>query len=224
MNAVATQIWLLKEGARKLGVELSQENVDRFLIYLEEIILWTAKIDLVSQTDPASIIRKHFLDSIAMLPHISEASSILDLGSGAGFPGIPLAMLMPNSSVSLIEARRKRINFLKQAARKIQGKNLVIYEGRAEILAKESTLQNTFDIVISRATWDNRTFLRLATPFLRTGGKILAMRGPQKNDEIAFSYPDLQKSWCRRQYEYSLPFGAEQRRVVVFACHVSRDT
>lgn len=224
MDLDTTNGWLLKEGARKLGVELSQKDVDRFLIYLEELTLWTTKIDLISQTDPTSIIRKHFLDSVAVLPHISEASSILDLGSGAGFPGIPLAILLPDSSVSLIEARRKRISFLRQATRKINSKNLTIYEGRAEMFAQESMLRDAFDIVISRATWDNSTFLRLATPFLRAGGKICAMRGSRKDDDVFLPSSNREEIWFMRQYDYILPFGPEQRKLMIFSYNVPRDT
>jgi 16S rRNA (guanine527-N7)-methyltransferase len=224
MGAVTAQSDLFKEGARKLGVELSQEYVDRLLIYLQELILWNTKIDLVSQTDPELIIRKHFLDSIAVLPHIQGSLSILDIGSGAGFPGIPLAILLPDSSVSLIEVKRKRINFLRQAARKIKGENLTVYEGRAEILAQESILENAFDLVISRATWDTPTFLRLAVPFVRCGGKILAMKGSRKDDAIFLSSFSKNGTWRVRQYDYTLPFGSEQRRLVTFSSSVPRDT
>src|SRR5262245_42605624 len=154
MYATNDHIGLLDHGARNLGVELTEKVLAQFSTYLEELILWSQKIDLVSQTDPLAIIRKHFLDAIAVIAYLPQALSILDLGSGAGFPGSPLALSLPQISVTLIEARRKRVSFLKHIARKLKLQNLVIYEGRAEKLAQESALRDSFDVVITRATWE----------------------------------------------------------------------
>ena len=215
---------LLQEGAKQLGVALSPETLVQFSLYLEELILWSAKIDLVSQTDRLTIIRKHFLDSLAVIPHLLEAKTILDLGSGAGFPGMPLAVSLAHTSVTLVETKRKRVNFLKQVARKIKARNLTVLEGRAEVLAKEGLLQNHFDVVVTRATWSIATFFDLAYPFVCDEGKIIAMRGPQKNAEIFSSQIDKDKCQVVGFYEYTLPLGDEQRSLLVFGKNVSRDT
>ncbi|MGE0681846.1 MAG: 16S rRNA (guanine(527)-N(7))-methyltransferase RsmG [Candidatus Binatia bacterium] len=224
MRVTHAHIHFLHEGAKNLEVELTDEALSQFSIYLEELLFWSPKIDLISQTDPALIIRKHFLDSIAVIPYLQKAASILDLGSGAGFPGIPLAIVLPQTFVTLIEARRKRVSFLKHVARRIAAKNLAIREGRVEELTRDSPLQEAFDVVITRATWKISTLLKFACPFLRMRGKVLAMKGPRSNDEspeLSVVEGEFIPINC---YDYVLPFGSEQRRLLGFCKNVPRDT
>lgn len=217
-------VHLLQEGARILGVELTDTALTQFFTYLEELLFWSAKIDLISQTDPALIIRKHFLDSIAVIPHLPKSASILDLGSGAGFPGVPLAISLPSSSLTLLEIRRKRISFLKHIVRKIDAKNLAICEGRAEEQAKDPTHQEAFDVVVTRATWGIPTLLELASPFLRGKGQVLAMRGPRDGDPAPLvNIADAQFTYINC-YNYTLPFGSEKRCLFSFGKNVSRAT
>jgi 16S rRNA (guanine527-N7)-methyltransferase len=224
MRSTQAHIHLLLEGAKNLGVELTDKALAQFTTYLEELLLWSPKIDLISQTDPSSIIRKHFLDSIAVITYLPQAASILDLGSGAGFPGIPLAISLPQTSISLIEIRRKRVSFLRHVARRIGAKNLAIHEGRAEELAKDPFLHEAFDVVITRATWKIPTLLEFAYPFLRETGQVHAMRGPQNNDELPFPSLTYEKFIYIGRHDYTLPFGAEQRRLFVFEKNVPRAT
>src|ERR1051325_10413786 len=118
MSGNHEHLQVLTEGATRLGVPLSDAAVTQLMLYLDELLRWSPKIDLVSQTDPKEIVRKHFLDSLAVIPFFAEQTTLLDLGSGAGFPGLPIAMALPHSSVSLVEVRRKRVNFLKEVIRK----------------------------------------------------------------------------------------------------------
>jgi 16S rRNA (guanine527-N7)-methyltransferase len=224
MRVIQAHILLLQEGARNLGVELTDKALARFSTYLEELLFWSPKSDLISQTDPAAIIRKHFLDSIAVITYLPKDAFILDLGSGAGFPGIPLAIMLPQTSITLIEVRRKRVSFLKHVARSIGVKNLAIHEGRVEELARDPHLQEAFDIVITRATWNIPTLLEFARPFLRERGRILAMRGPRNNDDSPLRDIANEKFPYIGHHSYTLPFGSEQRNLFVFGKNVSRDT
>lgn len=216
---------LLRRGASDLGIELTDHALTQFSIYLEELLFWSPKTDLIAQTDPTLIIRKHFLDSIAVVTYLKETAAILDLGSGAGFPGIPLAIALPQTSVTLLESRRKRVSFLKEAARKIHLPNLTIYEGRAENLAENQLLQKAFAAVITRATWDITDILRFATPFLHESGRVFAMKGPL----IEKSSGELEKIQTGfrliDKHSYTLPLGHEQRQILIFSRQkVSRDT
>ncbi len=214
-----SQTRLLTQGARCLGLELSDEHLARFSLYLEETARWSRATSLISQTDPAVIIRKHILDSLAIAPLIPADARLLDLGSGAGFPGLVLAILQPSRQVALIEARRKRVSFLKETARRIKVVNVQVYEGRAEVLAKEDSLRNCFAVVITRATWSLKEFLLLASPFVADGGIAVAMKGPQGKQELI----DLGASWqtvdfcLKKIHEYTLPFGEESRQAITFA-------
>jgi len=214
-----SQTRLLTQGARHLGLELSDEHLVRFSLYLEEIARWSRVTNLISQTDPEIIIRNHILDSLAITPFIPADARLLDLGSGAGFPGLVLALVQSSRKVVLIEARRKRVNFLKETARRINAMNVRVYEGRAEALAKEDSLQNSFAAVTTRATWSLKEFLLLASPFVADGGIAVAMKGPQGKKELndlGNSLPTV--GFClKKAHDYDLPFGEERRQALIFA-------
>ena len=213
------QTHLLREGARCLGLELSGENLARFAIYLEEIQRWSKVTDLVAQPDPETVIRKHLLDSLAVSALVPPDSRLLDLGSGAGFPGLVLAIVGAAREVALVEARRKRVSFLKEVVRRTQAMNVRVYEGRAEVLAAEESLRAHFGVVITRATWTLKEFLRLAGPFVVDSGVALAMKGPQGEKELSELEPYLQTvGFClQNRHAYTLPCGTEKRQVIIFA-------
>ncbi|MSQ46787.1 MAG: 16S rRNA (guanine(527)-N(7))-methyltransferase RsmG [Deltaproteobacteria bacterium] len=188
------QTRMRREGAQQFALTLSEETVSQFATFIAEIQRWSTIADLLSQTDPATLIRKHILDSLALLPWIPQGSRVLDLGSGAGFPGLPLAIAAPGISVTLIEARRKRANFLKASIRTLGLRNVNAYEGRAEHLSHEDTLQAAFDIIVTRATWSIALFLTLARPFLRPDGIVMAMKGPKLQQELEELRDDIEKT------------------------------
>jgi 16S rRNA (guanine527-N7)-methyltransferase len=208
---------LLTEGAKNLGLQMSDEITSHLITYIEELLRWSPKIDLISQTDPTEVIRKHILDALAVVPHIPEGAAVLDLGSGAGLPGIPLAILLTKSPITLLEARRKRVSFLKTVARDLQLGNLSICEGRAEILAQEHSLHQAFDVAVTRATWDTKQFLHFAIPFLQRSGLAIIMKGPGNPKEHLRE--ELEKCpgfRLKEQRDYSLPFGEEKRKLLIF--------
>lgn len=209
---------LLQDGAQQLGLTLRENEARLLSIYLETLIFWASRIDLVSQRDPAEIIRKHFLDTLAVARLLPTVSTILDLGSGAGFPGVPLALMHPHLAVALVEIRRKRVSFLREVKRKTGAQNLTIHEGRAEELAEKSQLRAAFDLVITRATWSIPTFLLYAYPFLRDQGTAMAMQGPQAEGEPEqlFSVDSDRVFRQTGRHEYTLPFGNERRLLLSF--------
>jgi 16S rRNA (guanine527-N7)-methyltransferase len=217
LSTAQTQV--LREGAKRLGLELSDEVVSRFSIYLAELQRWSKVADLVSQTDAETIIRKHLLDSLSILPLVPPDRRLLDLGSGAGFPGLVLAIVEPFRDVVLLEARRKRVSFLKEVVRRTKAVNVRVYEGRTETLAAEASLRASFGVVITRATWSLKEFLRLAGPFVADNGIVLAMKGPQVEKEMLGLETLLQTTGLhlQRRHEYTLPFGGERRQAVIFA-------
>ncbi len=216
---------LLSEGTRLLRVQLPADAPSKFDIYLEELWLWSKIVRLVSRPEPGVVIRKHILDSLAVSPIISPHSRLIDLGSGAGFPGLVLAIAIPSLEATLIEVRRKKANFLKEVIRKTRVFNTNVYEGRTEELAKEESLKASFDIAISRATWSLEEFLRIAFPFVLPDGIAVAMKGPQVDRELFGLDRKLPKiGFClKKRYSYTLPFGQEKHEIIAFK-KVSRDT
>lgn len=225
---IREQSTLLTDGAKHLNIALTQEHIAQFAIYLEELNSWARIVDLISQSDPRIIVRKHILDSLAALAMLPQQGRLLDLGSGAGFPGLPIAIVNPSLAVTLLEPRRKRVNFLKEVIRKTRLTNATAVEGRAEEFAKTRGWNSAFDAAITRATWNIREFLFLARPFLADQGVAIAMKGEKAEEELKSLENWLEKSGCvlKRQFNYDLPFGEEKRCFLIFSfeVNVSRDT
>jgi 16S rRNA (guanine527-N7)-methyltransferase len=214
------QAQLLTDGARQLGVPLSDEGIAQFSLYLEEIERWAKVTNLVAQTDPEIFIRKHFLDSLAIVPLVPSDGRLLDLGSGAGFPGLVLAIVSPSLEVSLVEPRRKRANFLREVMRKTQLSNARVYEERAEVLVESVSFRNVFCVVVTRATWNLQEFLRLASPFMTEDGMALAMKGTKGEKELIgleASFLQARNFYLKKRHKYMLPFGGEERLAIIFA-------
>lgn len=209
---------LLIRGAEQLDVELTEENINQIAIYLEELKRWAKIADLVSQSDPETIIRKHILDSLAIITFLPLHGRLIDLGSGAGFPGLPIAIANSALSATLLEPRRKRVNFLKEVIRKTSLTNAQAYEGRAEEFVHRDGWRSAFDIVITRATWNICEFLIVASPFITQDGIIVAMKGAKAEEEVKSSLRELATTGLaiKATHKYLLPYGNEERRIFVF--------
>ena len=207
----------LKEGAYELGISISDDTISCLTLYLETLQRWSKTTDLVAQPTPEIVIHKHILDSLAVSLLLSPACRFIDLGSGAGFPGLVLAIAERGREVALVEPRRKRANFLKDVVRMARLKNVKVYESRAESSAKEQDLQESFDAVVTRATWDIQTFLPLAAPFLKDRGVALAMKGKKGEQELlGYNSTPSPQFYFSKRHDYALPSGQEERHVYVF--------
>ncbi len=213
---------MLREGAQQFSLTLSEATVSQFATFIEEIQRWSTIADLLSQTDPATLIRKHILDSLALLPWIPAGSRVLDLGSGAGFPGLPLAIAKPEVHVTLIEARRKRANFLKATIRALTLCNINAYEGRAEQLSQTESLSAAFDMVMTRATWSLSLLLTLARPFLRPEGIVIAMKGPRLQHELVEQREPITKTGFVHTDTKSYTLAGNEKRTLAFFSQTSR--
>ena len=207
----------LTEGGHELGIFLSDDTISSLAVYLETLQRWSKTTDLVSQPVPEIVIHKHILDSLAVSALLSPQCRFIDLGSGAGFPGLVLAMAERERDAVLLEPRRKRANFLKDVVRIARLKNVTVYESRAESSANEQDLRESFDAVVTRATWNIETFLSFAEPFLKDRGVAFAMKGKKGEQELMDynSNPSIVFSFSHR-FDYVLPFGHEGRYVYVF--------
>jgi 16S rRNA (guanine527-N7)-methyltransferase len=209
---------LLISGAKFLNVELTEEHIAQITTYLEELKRWAKIVDLVSQSNPEVIIRKHILDSLAALSILPHRGRLLDLGSGAGFPGLPLAIANSALSVTLLEPRRKRVNFLKEVIRNTLLTNTYAVEGRAEELALTEEWKSAFDIIITRATWNLREFLTIAAPFVSADGILVAMKGAKAKKELRslLTEPEKKEFVLKTERKYQLPYGKEERAIFTF--------
>lgn len=220
---------LVIDGAAGFDIELDDHHTDQFAIHAEELIQWTGKINLTRITDPLEVAVKHFLDSLVPAGIIPSGASLLDIGSGGGFPGIPLKILIPSLSVTLIDASRKKISFLKHVIRTLKLDGIGAFHCRAEALAADPLYINSFDVIISRALTSLESFVRLALPLLAMGGSIIALKGEADQQELA----DLQSRVIERLNpavsvhqplsvsvkKYCLPFIHSKRTIIAVNQH-----
>ena len=216
---------LVIDGARAMGMGIDPDEADKFAIHAGELLKWNLKINLTAITDPFEVAEKHFLDSIAVAPVIPENAVLLDIGSGGGFPGIPLKVLMPSLSVTLIDATRKKVNFLKHVIRMLKLDHIEACHVRAEDLARESNFANAFDVIVCRAFSELDTFVQMAMPLLAKDGIMIAMKGKEIESEMkALRTVSIKKSggsetgiksFDIQLKKYVLPFSGAQRSLFV---------
>jgi len=213
MNQKAKE--LLSSGARELGISLSSEQLARLDLFAEELKKWNKKINLTAITDDEGIAVKHFVDSLSLLKVVHGPGRLLDIGSGAGFPCIPVKIARPELEMLSVDAVVKKISFQKQAVRLL---NLVQYEAlhvRAETLAASHA--GSFDWVVSRAFSDIPSFVAMALPLLKETGRIVAMKGRNAAGEIAAAEEALAGLGVRvaEVHDFQLPGGGDARSLVV---------
>lgn len=215
---------LIYEGAKDLDIQIDGEKIEKFEIHALELIKWNQKTNLTAITDPVDVAVKHYLDSIIPAKIIPFGTSLLDIGSGAGFPGIPLKILMPSLSVTLIDASRKKVSFLKHVIRILELKNIDAFHIRAEDFAKKPDVANTYGVIISRALTSLTTFAMTALGFLKKEGVIIAMKGKVSDGDIQLlrsairkklGIPDKDnKSYSLSLKRYTLPYLKSDRSIV----------
>ena len=199
----------LAHEASALGVALSDVAITRFQDYIDTLLLWRARLSLTTAATPQDIVRDHILDSLVLCRFIRPEMRVADLGSGAGFPGIPVAIACDRAYISLVESRRKKANFLREVVRSAQLANAEIIEERAERLADNVT--RPWDLVVSRAVWTVADFLAISERLLARGGLAIAMKGPKASSEWMAD----RKSFVQAgSDEYTLIGGARHRLLV----------
>lgn len=172
----------LNEGAGKLGIRLDSGQLEQFELYYRELIEWNKRINLTAITDYASVQVKHFLDSLTVTLALSEEEvaspdfKIVDVGTGAGFPGVPLKILFPRPSLLLIEPTTKKTAFLDHIVGKLELQNVEVLNSRAEEAAHLPAYRERFDLVLSRAVALLPTLAELTLPFCRIGGRFIAQK------------------------------------------------
>ena len=209
---------VVRDSAASLDTEISGEMADRFADYASELLHWNRKTNLTAITHPLDIAVKHFADSVSPAAGIRRHGPLLDIGSGGGFPGIPIKIAIPELPVTLIDASRKKVSFLGQIIRHLNLTGINALHARAEELAQNDAYAKSFDTVISRALSDLETYLAWALPLVSKTGTIIAMKGRLAENEIASARSFLDKT-CAREYamevrHYSLPFDMGERTVL----------
>ncbi|QUI25563.1 16S rRNA (guanine(527)-N(7))-methyltransferase RsmG [Vallitalea pronyensis] len=179
-------IKMLAEGASKLGYHLTQHQISQFEAYYEMLIHWNEKMNLTAITEEKEVIIKHFLDSIAIhqVMPLTHYHQVIDLGTGAGFPGIPLKIVYPHIKLTLADSLNKRIQFLTAVVNALALRDVQCMHGRAEDLGSSPLYREQYDVCVSRAVADLSILSEYCMPFVRMGGYFIPYKAKDSHEEL----------------------------------------
>ena len=169
---------------RELGLELSGRQLWQFEQYASLLVEWNEKMNLTAITDPEEIARKHFIDSLAGWKQIAKCQNLIDVGTGAGFPGIPLKIIFPDMKLTLLDSLQKRIGFLEEVGNQLELTDVEYVHGRAEELAHDPIYREKYDAACARAVAPLNVLLEYCSGYVKEGGVFLAYKGPSLPDEL----------------------------------------
>ncbi len=184
-------IEILEAGASELGMELSEEQLDRLDTFASLLVETNERFNLTRITDPEDIVFNHYLDSFLYLwaLDVPQGAVVMDVGAGAGFPGIPMAIARPDLHVVLLDSTAKKVRFMEEAAAKLGLSNVVPLFGRAEEIGRDRAHRERYDLVVARALAELKVLSELCVPLARVGGRVIASKGAEIGDEIAAARP-----------------------------------
>lgn len=202
-----------------LGTSLAKPVIRDLLCLRDELLRWNRRVNLTAITDPEEALEKHLVDSLTVLPELDPAGRLLDLGSGGGFPGLPLRLACPHLRVLSVDAVQKKIAFQRHMVRLLGLKGFTPWHGRAEKLPDHPEFAGGFERVVSRAFASLEDFVRLALPCLAPQGRIVAMKGQEGERELAAAMPVLSRLGltCLLSRRLELPGSGARRTLIVLA-------
>jgi len=210
-------IKLLSEGAREFGLTLSVAQVEKLFKFKAILLEWNEKMNLTAIEDERDVIIKHFIDSLSILPNFENKTlRMIDIGTGAGFPGIPVKIACDNINITLLDSLDKRIRFLNEVISALDLKGIEAVHGRAEDYGVRQGYREAFDIAVARAVANLPVLLEYCLPYVKTGGIFIAMKG-SSIEEIEASKKALEilGGDIERVDEISLPFSDIKRNIII---------
>ncbi|MBI9012967.1 MAG: 16S rRNA (guanine(527)-N(7))-methyltransferase RsmG [Clostridiales bacterium] len=177
---------LLKQHIEKIGLKITDDQANQFLTYEKLLVEWNKHMNLTGITESEAIYDKHFADSLTCIlsKKFEDKMNIIDVGTGAGFPGLPIKIYMPSLHVTLLDSLNKRINFLKEVANETDLDEIDFIHGRAEDFGQNLEYREQYDIVVSRAVAELPVLLEFCTPFLKVNGYFIAQKGKKCDREL----------------------------------------
>jgi len=174
----------LRQNLDGIDIELDKRRIEQFYKYMELLLKWNENVNLTSIVEPEEIITKHFTDSLTIQKYVEKDATIIDVGTGAGFPGIPLKILREDVEVMLLDSLNKRVNFLEEVINELKLKKIKGVHGRAEELGKEMENREQYAVATSRAVAPLNILLEYMCPFVKIEGRIICMKGPKLIEEL----------------------------------------
>ena len=180
------------ENGKKIGLDIAEKEVQNLYKYMLLMLEWNKNVNLTAITEEKEIIYKHFIDSLSVNKYLTNKEKIMDIGTGAGFPGIPLKIFNEDLNFILVDSLNKRINFLEEVKNELNLNKLELVHARAEELAKNKNYRENMDIVVSRAVARLRILAEYMLPFVKKNGICICMKGPNIEEEIEESKKSLE--------------------------------
>lgn len=198
----------------KYEINLNKRQYDQLCIYADFLVEYNKNVNLTAITDPVEILYKHFIDSILITKYVdfSKKSAIIDVGTGAGFPSVPIKIFYPDIKITLLDSLNKRITFLKNLCQKIEIDAEFIH-GRAEIIGRMPEYREKFDISCARAVANMSLLSEYCLPFVKVGGIFAAMKGPSENINASLNAVDLLGGRFENDFSYEIE--SEKRKIVI---------
>lgn len=174
----------MKINMEKINIQITDLQIKKFFEYMNLLIEWNEKINLTAIIEPTDIIIKHFVDCGTILSYLKENESVIDIGTGAGFPGIPIKILNDTLNLTLVDSLNKRVKFLNEVCNKLKLTNVEVVHARAEDLARNEKYREKFDKSVSRAVANLSTLSEYDLPFVKQNGIMIAMKGFDIDEEV----------------------------------------
>lgn len=210
---------ILKDGALAANIELTDIQIEKFEKFYEYLMEKNKVMNLTAITDERQVVYKHFIDSIALITKINlEGKKIIDVGTGAGFPGIPLAIVLNETEFLLMDSLNKRINFLNEVKEICDLKNVSTIHARAEELGRNIEYREQFDVCVSRAVANMSTLLEYCVPFVKVGGIFVSYKSGDVNEELIAAENAQKQLFCKEKeiIKFGLPNTDINRSFVLF--------
>lgn len=217
---------ILTEHADALNLTFTPEQTGNFQTYMELLVEWNEKINLTAITEPKEVAVKHFLDSLTVLSavDIKPGTKVIDVGTGAGFPGIPLKIMCPDMKLTLLDSLNKRLIFLKEVCTALKIEASLVH-ARAEEGGRQKQLRENFDFATARAVAPLNLLCEYCLPFLKVGGTFVAMKGPNCTDEVKSAKKAISLLGCEliEQKELVLPDNSGRTLILIKKCKTTPD-
>ncbi len=207
----------VKDLFKKINIEISQEMYDSFVRYQHDLLEWNEKINLTAIVEDEELWLKHFVDSAVVSNYIDKDSSLIDVGTGAGFPGVPCKIIDPSINLTLVDSLNKRINFLCELCENLKLNDVNFVHSRAEDLGQDLKYRERFDYVTARAVANLAVLCELCLPFIKVGGTFICMKSGDIADELsgAENAIDLLGGSIEKVIDYTLPDSDIKRTIIL---------
>lgn len=206
----------LKAEAEKIGIHLDELALDRFDLAEQRLIRWNNHINLTAITDPDEIVIKHFIDSLAILPNVDipQGAKIIDVGCGAGFPGLPLLFARPDLEITFLDSIRKKLGYVKEALKYAGLYGDTLHE-RAEIVGKNNEYRESYDFAVTRAVAPLNILVEYCLPLIKPGGLYISMKGADSEVDIAQNAVKELGGKIESVISYKLPTGDKRNLIMI---------